>query len=95
MSQVAYALRADFEASFVGGVLNVADRDFDVAKQLSDGHGFVLVNTDDQHATLLTAVLDEYPALKRVPVTHAQQARAKATRRPAKADVKTDARKEA
>jgi len=74
MTQVAYALRADSEDSFAGGVLNVGDEDFDVAAQLKKGDGYIVVETATGYGTTLAAVPDHYTPLKRVPVTQALKA---------------------
>lgn len=74
MTQVAYALRADYQDRFAGGVLNAGGESFDVAAALKDGNGAILVDTTTAHGQTLADVLDGYPALKRTTVTAAQDA---------------------
>lgn len=61
---VAYALRAEYEDSYAGGVLAVGyDRTIDISAELENGSGQIVVADNDE---ALKAVLDGYPALKRV-----------------------------
>lgn len=63
---VAFGLKADHEATFTGGVLNVPPgRDFNVGRALQDGNGTIVV--DDTDNALIT-VLDQVTELKRVTV---------------------------
>jgi hypothetical protein len=60
----AFALRADHEPVFAGGVLNVSqDRSFDVGQALQSGGGQIVV---EDHDEALLVALDGYAALKRV-----------------------------
>lgn len=61
---LAYALRADYEGIFRGGILALdGDRSFDTAQALEEGDGTIIV--DDANIPLVLA-LDAFPALKRV-----------------------------
>lgn len=75
MSHTAYGLRAEYDGTvdldgetvpiFRGGLLAVDGApDFDVRAELDAGAGVIVV---DDTNTALTFVLDEHPALKRVP----------------------------
>jgi hypothetical protein len=61
---IAYSTRGGYTAENCG-VLAVGDSSLDVRAALEDGKGVLVVSDGD---TLTQAVLDEYPALKRVRV---------------------------
>lgn len=61
---IAYALRAEYLDNYVGGVLAVGTGSIDVKAALDEGDGQIVVPENDY---LTVAVLDDYPALKRVP----------------------------
>lgn len=73
MSRIAYALRADHEDTFGGGVLAVGDESLDVAAALKAGNGLIRVEETD---TLTQAVLDGYPPLERVDASKRKTAKA-------------------
>lgn len=61
---IAYALRADYEDIYTGGVVAVGpDRTVDIKAELENGSGQIVVAENDD---LLLSVLDNYLALKRV-----------------------------
>lgn len=74
MTQVAYALRADYQDTFQGGVIHVGDRDFDVAAELEKGGGYIVVDTAEWGVGALVAALDANAALKRTAVRPAAEA---------------------
>lgn len=60
---IAYALRAEYHDTYVGGVLALGDTSLDVRQALQDGGGVILVEETD---TMRTVTLDEYPPLQRI-----------------------------
>lgn len=62
---IAFALRAEYEDTYLGGVLAVGNTSLDVKARLEEGDGTIVVSEAD---TMTLTVLDAYPALKRVPV---------------------------
>lgn len=75
MDLTAFGLTAEYDGTvdidgktvpkFSGGMLNVGDGDFGVREALDAGDGVIVVYSFDE---ALVALLDTYPALKRVPV---------------------------
>lgn len=65
MSNIGYALRAEYRDGYLGGVLAVGTGSLDVKAALDEGDGQIVV---PEHDYLTVAVLDDYPALKRVAV---------------------------
>lgn len=63
-TRVAYELRADYVDTFAGGLLRAGDRDLNIAELLEQGGGTIVV--DAAATPLEVAILDDYPALKRV-----------------------------
>jgi hypothetical protein len=81
MGKIGYALREEFRGTvvqrvdeddpgnevnlFQGGVLNIGDKDLNVAEALEEGDGVIVVEDLDPR---VSTALDGYPALERVPV---------------------------
>lgn len=75
MTKVAFALRQEYAGTvevdgeevprFLGGVIAAGDSDLNVAELLEEGAGTIVLEGNDTRAVV---ALDEYPALKRVPV---------------------------
>lgn len=65
MESIAFALRSEYEETFEGGLLATADGDIDVGQELEDGDGTIVIDAVKSPATV--DLLDNYPALKRVP----------------------------
>jgi hypothetical protein len=63
----AFALRADQLDTYEGGVINVAGTSVNIKQLLDDGSGVIRVEDDNP---LLQAALNEYPALKSVPLSY-------------------------
>lgn len=75
---IAYALRADYEDSYTGGLLAVGtDRTINVREELDTGGGRIVVDENDEQ---LLTVLDHYPALKRTTADSAPAAGTKTRR---------------
>ena len=84
MSSSAFALRAEYDGTvthddgstvpvYSGGVIAIPDgRSFDVREALDNGNG-TIGGPDEDH--LLATVLEQYPALKSVPVPERKTAR--------------------
>lgn len=69
----AFSLRADHENVFAGGTLHINNQTVDLAQRLADGNGVIVVQDNEG---LLDAALRDYPALKQVPLSHAETAAA-------------------
>lgn len=65
MSSIAYALRAEYLDSYLGGVVAVGTGSLDIKAALDEGDGQIVV-PEDEHLTV--CVLDDYPALERTTV---------------------------
>lgn len=75
--QVAFTPKESFKDPDCLGTVFVSDTgDFNVRQAVQDGKGYIVVDDPD-----VIAVLDRYPALKRVAVSEAQKS-AKAPARP-------------
>lgn len=87
-TRVAFALREEYAGTvlqreteddpgtevpvFGGGLIGAGDRELNIAELLEDGDGTIVVEPAEHPLTLVA--LDEYPALKRVPVPAGAQA---------------------
>lgn len=60
---VAFALRADYEDTYAGGLIVADDKDFDVKAELDAGDGVIVTANPG-----VIQALTDYPALKRVAV---------------------------
>lgn len=60
---ITYALRKEYQANYVGGVIAVGDGSMNVREELEAGDGAITIDETD---TMRTTILDAYPALERV-----------------------------
>lgn len=60
---LAYALRAEYEDIYTGGLIVAGDSDFDVKAELDAADGVIVTDSP-----AIIQALDDYPALKRVPL---------------------------